>query len=153
MAIFGLVLEPHWWWLVLAIALGIAELIIPGVFLIWIGGAAAVTGMIALLLPIPVAAEFVIFAISAIGAVYLGRRWLAAHPIETSDPLLNDRAARLIGRGVTVVEAISHGEGRVKVGDSVWNATGPDAPEGAWVTVVGAEGGRLRVEATANGAE
>lgn len=145
MNLFGIVLEPHWWWLILGLILGIAEILVPGVFLIWIGAAAVVTGVLALLLPLPVAAEFVIFAIAAIGSVWLGRRYLRDNPIQTTDPLLNDRAARLVGRQVTVVEPISGGEGKVKVGDSVWLATGPDAGIGDRVTITGAEGSRLKV--------
>jgi membrane protein implicated in regulation of membrane protease activity len=118
------------------------------VFLIWIGAAALVTGVLALVLPIPVAAEFVIFAISAIGSVWLGRRYLRDNPIQSTDPLLNDRLARLVGRQVVVIEPISGGEGKVKVGDTVWLATGPDAAIGDRVTITGAEGSRLRVEAT-----
>lgn len=146
MTLFGIELEPHWWWMILALVLGIAEIIVPGVFLIWIGAAAAVTGILALLLPLPPAAEFVIFAVAAIGSVYLGRRYLIKHPIHSDDPLLNDRTARLVGRQVTVMEAIHGGEGKVKVGDSMWLATGPDAPVGARVTITGAEGARLIVE-------
>jgi inner membrane protein len=146
MTVFGITLEPHWWWLVLGLVLAIAEMVIPGVFLIWIGAAAIVTGLLSLLLPLPPAAQFVIFAITAIGAVYLGRRYLKDHPTESADPLLNDRGARLVGRQVTVVDAISGGEGKVKVGDSVWLASGPDADVGARVTVVGADGARLKVD-------
>jgi membrane protein implicated in regulation of membrane protease activity len=146
MTVFGIVLEQHWWWLILALILAIAEILIPGVFLIWIGAAAFVTGVLTLLLPLPMAAEFVIFAVTAIGAVYMGRRYLKDHPIESSDPMLNDRMARLVGRQVTVVEEIIGGEGRVKVGDSVWLASGPDAAIGARMTVVGADGARLKVD-------
>ena len=45
-----------------------------------------------------------------------------------------------------VVTAIENGEGRVKVGDGVWAARGPDAPAGARMVVVGAEGTCLTVE-------
>ena len=57
----------------------------------------------------------------------VGRRHYERNPVPSSDPLLNDRTARLIGQKVTVVEAIENGEGRVRVGDSVWAARGPDA--------------------------
>ena len=46
---------------------------------------------------------------------------------------------------MTVVTAIEHGEGRVKVGDSVWTARGPDAAAGDQVTVTGADGNVLLV--------
>ncbi|MFN5643675.1 MAG: NfeD family protein, partial [Sphingomonadales bacterium] len=62
-------------------------------------------------------------------------------------PKLNDRGARLAGEIVTVVQAIEHGRGRVRVGDSEWNARGDDAPVGAHVRVTGAEGAVLLVEA------
>jgi hypothetical protein len=139
-------IEPHWLWLIAAALLGIAELLVPGVFLVWLAAAAAVTGFAALLLGIPPAFQFALFALLAIAAVYFGRRWYAANPVESSDPLLNDRAARLVGQTVVVVSAFEDGRGRVKVGDSVWAATGPDAEVGARVRVTGAQGTCLRVE-------
>lgn len=146
MTLLGMTLEPHWSWMILALILGIAEIVVPGVFLIWIGAAALVTGLLTWLLPLPVAAQFVIFAVAAVGAVYVGRRYLKEHPVESSDPLLNDRIARLVGRQVIVIETISGGEGKVKVGDTVWLASGPDADVGARMRVVGADGARLKVE-------
>ena len=142
-------IEPHWLWLITAAALGIAELLVPGVFLIWLAAAAAVTGFAALLFGIPLAFQFALFALLAMAAVYSGRRWYANNPVESSDPLLNDRAARLVGQIVVVVGAIENGRGRVKIGDGVWDARGEDAPEGARVRVVGAEGTCLKVERVA----
>lgn len=139
-------IEPHWLWLIGAAVLGIAELLMPGVFLIWLAAAAAVTGFTALLFGIPLAFQFAIFALLAMAAVYGGRRWYAANPVESSDPLLNDRAARLVGQTVVVVGAIENGTGRVRVGDSVWNARGEDAEIGARVRVTGADGTCLKVE-------
>lgn len=139
-------IEPHWMWLIGATILGIAELIVPGVFLIWLAAAAALTGFAALLLDIPLAFQFAVFALASLGAVYIGRRTYVRNPVESSDPLLNDRAARLVGETVVVVGAIENGRGRVRVGDSVWLARGPDVPEGARVRVVGADGACLRVE-------
>jgi membrane protein implicated in regulation of membrane protease activity len=138
--------EPHWLWLLAAAALGIAELIVPGVFLIWIAAAAACTGLLTLLFGIAVPFQFTSFALLSIACVLAGRRWYAAYPVETEDPLLNDRAARLIGRTVTVVAPIEHGEGRVKVGDSVWNCRGPDSDVGTHVRITGAQGTCLVVE-------
>lgn len=131
-------LEDHWAWLVFAALLGIAEVMIPGVFLIWIAIAAAITGLAALALPIGLPLQLLIFAALSIAAVWAGRRWYVDHPVASTDPLLNDRTARLIGQTVTVVEPIVGGEGRVKVGDSVWTALGPDADAGARVRVIAA---------------
>lgn len=140
-------LEAHWIWMILAAILGVAEMILPGFFLIWLGLAALVTGILTLLIGINEPAQFAIFAVLAIAAVYAGRRWFALNPIESSDPKLNDRVGRLIGEVVTVAEAIEAGSGRVRVGDGIWNATGPDCPAGTHVRIIGARDGRLIVEA------
>lgn len=137
--------EPWLGWMILAVLLGLAELAVPGVFLVWIALAAAATGALAFLFPMPLAGEIVLFALLCLVAVYAGRRWYADNPVPSTDPLLNDRAARLVGREVTVVEAISGGEGRVRVDDGTWSAIGPDAPVGARLTVMAASGATLTV--------
>jgi membrane protein implicated in regulation of membrane protease activity len=139
-------IEPHWAWLIAAAVMGIAEMIVPGVFLIWLAAAAAVTGVVALALPIDPASQFALFGLLSLAAVYFGRRLYAANPIESSDPLLNDRAKRLIGETLVVVAAIENGRGRVAVGDTVWPARGADAATGSRVRVTGAEGTALLVE-------
>jgi inner membrane protein len=140
-------LAPHWFWLSLGLLLGAAEILIPGFFLIWLAVAAIATGLIAWVLPVPIVGQVVLFAVLAIGAVYAARQWMIKNPGAPGDPMLNDRAARLIGEIVTVIEAIDGGSGRVKVGDSVWMAKGADAPTGARVRVTGSDGGALLVEA------
>ncbi len=141
-------LSPHWIWLSIAALLAVLEMLAPGFFLIWLAVAALLTGLIALISPaLGLAPQVLIFAALAIAAVYAGRRWFAMRPIESDDPNLNNRSARLVGEVVTVVEAISNGQGRVKVGDSVWNAKGADAAIGTQVRVAGANGAILVVEA------
>ena len=142
----GLELEPHWMWLLAAIVLGIAELIVPGVFLIWLAAAAAATGLLTLAFGIDLPFQLATFALVSIAAVYAGRRWYLANPMPSADPLLNDRAARLTGRTVVVTAAIVNGEGRVRVGDSVWSCRGPDCSEGSRVRITGADGSCLKVE-------
>ena len=138
-------LDPHWWWLLLAALLALIELFVPGVFSIWIAAAAALTGLAVLGFGLPFVFQCALFALLSIAAVAAGRRWYERYPVHSADPHLNERTARLIGREVTVVQAIQGGEGRVRVGDSVWTARGPDVPEGARVRIVAAEGGSLRV--------
>ncbi len=135
------------WWLIAAVLLGLAELLVPGVFLVFLAFAAAVTGLFLLLFPdLAVAAQLLSFAAWSAVAVWIGRRWYRENPVDSSDPLLNQRVARLLGETVTVVQAIDGGTGRVRVGDSEWIARGPDAPAGARVRVTGADGTTLKVE-------
>lgn len=139
------VLEAHWWWLLAAAILGILEVLVPGIFLVWMGVAAGITGIVVAFVPMPLAYQLALFALLAFAAVYGGRRYYDRNPVPSSDPLLNDRASRLIGQTVTVVAAIENGAGRVKVGDGVWNARGPDAEIGSQVVVTGADGTCLSV--------
>lgn len=139
-------LDAHWWWLLAAAVLGILEIFLPGIFLIWMAAAAGITGIIAAFLPLPFPFQLALFGLLALAAVYSGRRYYERNPVSSADPLLNDRTSRLIGQNVLVVTAIENGEGRVKVGDSVWSARGPDAPAGSRMVVVGAEGPCLKVE-------
>lgn len=132
-------------WLSIGLVLCIAEMIVPGVFLMWLGIAALLTGLIVFLVPIPLAAQLAVFAVLAVASVYIGRRWSASGEIPSDDPMLNDRLARLVGEPVVVEDAIVGGRGRVRVGDSVWPATGADAPAGTRLTVTGASGGVLQV--------
>ncbi|WP_201781312.1 NfeD family protein [Sphingomonas sp. Leaf357] len=134
-------------WLVFALAMGVAELILPGIFLVFLAIAAAITGVAVLALPdLPVPVQLASFAIWSGVTVLIGRRWYRDYPVATSDPLLNDRAARLIGEIVTVDQPIAGGSGRVKVADGVWPAHGPDAAAGTRMRVVAIEGGVVLVE-------
>jgi len=71
-----------------------------------------------------------------------------AHPaVSVSDqPDLNQRGAQLVGRVLVVAEAIEGGRGRVRVGDTLWQAEGPDLPRGAKVKVAAAKATVLLVE-------
>lgn len=139
--------DPHWGWLAIGLVLAAAEMAIPGVFLIWLAGAAIVTGMVSWLVPgmgLPV--QIVLFSVLAIVAVFSGRRYLKSNPIEAADPMMNDRGAQAVGELVVVTHAIDGGSGRVKLGDSEWLAKGPDAEPGTKMRVCGHDGTVLVVE-------
>jgi membrane protein implicated in regulation of membrane protease activity len=138
--------HPSILWGVLAIILAITEMVLPGVFLIWLAIAAALTAGLASLLPVSEPFQLLAFAIFSALTVSGGRLWYLARPVEGNDPLLNHRAERMVGEQVEVVEAIAHGRGRVRVGDGVWSARGADAAVGSQVRIVGAQGAELLVE-------
>jgi len=139
-------MEPHWAWLSLGVLLAAAEIVAPGFFLIWIGAAAIVTGIVAWIAPIGVPVQLGLFALLAVVILYAARKWLRDNPITSTDPHLNQRASRLVGEVLTVTKAIEDGRGRARVGDGEWPVHGPDAAEGAKVRVVSADGGVLMVE-------
>ena len=140
-------LDPGWLWLIGGVLLLIMEVIAPGFFLVFIGAAAIATGLFTVLFDLGSASQFALFALYAIIAVMLGRRFYANRTADSADPLLNDRAGRLVGRVVTVVEAVDDQSGRVRVGDSDWSARGGPADVGTRVRITGVDGNCLKVEA------
>lgn len=135
-----------WVWLAAGALLGLTELAVPGLYLAFFAAAAALTGLLVLIVPgAPILVQAASFALSSVAAVALGRRLYAERPVATTDPLLNDRVERLIGSVVTVEQPIVGGLGRVRVGDGGWPASGPDAPVGEAMEVVGYDDGRLVV--------
>lgn len=143
----GLDVDPGWLWLIGGVLLLIMEVIAPGFFLVFIGAAAIATGLFTVLFDLGSASQFALFALYAIIAVMLGRRFYANRTADSADPLLNDRAGRLVGRVVTVVEAVDDQSGRVRVGDSDWSARGGPADVGTRVRITGVDGNCLKVEA------
>jgi hypothetical protein len=143
----GLPIDPEWLWLIGGVLLLIAELIAPGFFLVFIGGAALATGVIAMLLPLSLPLQLAIFAVLAYLLARIGGRRAYAMKFDYSpDPFLNDRAKRLLGRVVVATQPIDSNGGRVRVGDSEWSARGGPAQPGERVRIVDIEGNCLKVE-------
>ena len=140
--------DPAWLWLTGGVLLLIAEVIAPGFFLMFVGAAAILTGLIAFLVPGLMIIQVAIFAILAVTiARYWGRRAYAARYDYSPDPFLNNRVGRMLGQVVTVVEPVDKHSGRVQVGDSVWSARGGPAAVGDRVRIVDVDGNCLKVEA------
>jgi hypothetical protein len=132
-------------WAALAALLVAAEVILPGMHLIWFGVAAAVIAALVWFIPFSGEVQLVLFGLASLVAVYYGRR-LTATPAKSDAPFLNERAHQYIGREVVVEDAIERGRGRVRVGDTLWLAEGPNLPAGAKVTVKDVKGTVLVVE-------
>ena len=140
-------LDPGWLWLIGGVILLIAEVIAPGFFLVFIGAAAIATGLFTVLFDFGIVPQLALFALYAVLAVLIGRRFYANKHTDSADPLLNDRGRRLIGKVVAVVVAVDDHSGRVRVGDSDWSARGGPAEPGERVRITGVEGNCLIVEA------
>lgn len=142
-------LGPWTWW-VLGLVLLTAEIILPGVFLIWIGLAAIVVGSISLALwgdgLWTWQVQILSFAILSVLFAIAGRRLMIRYGNKSDEPLLNQRGASLVGRTATLTEPISEGRGRVRIDDSLWVVGGPDLPVGTQVRVTESSGRELRVE-------
>jgi len=139
-------IEPGWLWAIGGVLLLIMEVLAPGFFLMFIGAAAIATGAFTLLFGLGMESQLALFALYSLLAVLAGRRVYSGRNAPSSDPLLNDRSRRLIGKSVLVVSAVDEHGGRVKVGDSEWSARGGPAQAGDRVRIVGVECNCLRVE-------
>jgi inner membrane protein len=135
-----------WNWLILAAVLLSLEVVIPGVHFLWFGLAATVIGIIALAIGITWPWQVLLFILLSV-LVLLGVQRLVWPDSAISDlPDLNVRGQQYVGRSVVVEQAIANGRGKVRVGDTLWFAEGPDAPAGAWVTITGSKGTVLVVD-------
>lgn len=143
-------LGPWTWW-VIGLVLLSAEVLMPGVFLIWIGIAAIIVGSISFLFwGEPFWAwqlQIGIFAVLSVASAIIGRRILAANETPTDEPLLNKRSEGLVGRTAVLAEPIANGRGRIQLDDTYWVVSGPDLPAGTRVEVEAADGRELAVKA------
>jgi membrane protein implicated in regulation of membrane protease activity len=139
-----------WNWFIVAVALFALESIVPGVHFVWFGIAAVIVGALGLTVDVTWEWQLIAFAIISCITVFFARRYAAPDVAASDEPDLNTRAAQYVGRVVTVEEAIAGGRGKVRVGDTVWNAQGSDAPQGSRVRITGTNGTCLLVEHALN---
>lgn len=139
--------NQDWIWLAIGVVLLIGELLIPGIFLLWIGLAGLATGFIVTIMSdLSFEVQGMLFAILSIVSVFVGRHIMMRTP-DTSEeaPNLNKKGDAMVGNHYVLASAIVNGEGRVSVGDTVWSATGEDMPEGTRVIVTEVMGTKLHV--------
>ena len=141
-----------WNWFILGSALLAIEILAPGVYLLWLGIAAILTGLVSFLLENTGIwvwqTQVLAFLALSIICVLIGRRvFPTSGSDDTDEPLLNQRERQLVGRTATLEEAIREGRGRIRLGDTLWRVTGPDLPAGTQVRVIEAQDGQLTVEA------
>lgn len=138
-------LDPAWAWISAGLVLAVAEIALPGYFLIWVGAAALLTGALTLASGVGTAPQLVIFTVATIASLLAARRWMRETGPPDDMPLLNEPVARLIDSIVIVVEPVDADRGRVRVADGTWPARGGPAATGELVRVVAVEGGHLIV--------
>lgn len=140
-----------WAWWIAGIVLLVAEVVLPGNFLFWVGIAGVITGLLSSLFWETSwwtwQVQWLVFAVLSAISLFVGRTWLVRSGARSEEPTLNDRGASLIGRTTELTDPIVNGRGRVRIGDAFWTVSGPDLPAGVKVKVVGSQGSGLKVEA------
>ena len=137
-------MEPGLIWILAGLLLLLAELVLPGAFLLWIGLAAIGTGALLLVATPGFGAAVLFFLALLAGGIWFGLNRRSKQP----RPTVNTPGSGLIGRTGTLLPAAGPAL-RVRVGDSEWPARLPRdqrVPEGpAPVRVEGVDGTTLVV--------
>jgi membrane protein implicated in regulation of membrane protease activity len=135
-----------WNWLVFGLLLMGLELMLPGVFLFWVGLAALLVGLLSFVIAPSWQLQLLMFAVFAVAAVPLWRHFARSNAgVSNSNPFLNKRSDALVGRVFTLEKPIIDGAGTVRIDDTIWRVAGPDAPAGSRVRIVRADGASLTV--------
>ncbi len=111
-------------WFAIGVLLMLAELFVPGTYLIWFGFSAFAMGIIVSIFSLSAIEILVLFAL--ISAVFAGFGWYAYAKVlnKTKVPekykYLNDMAGAHIGKIYNLSEDVVDGRAKAKVGDSFW---------------------------------
>ncbi|MEW9804400.1 NfeD family protein [Mesorhizobium marinum] len=128
-----------WNWMALGCLLLALEILVPGVFLLWIGLAALIVGALSLMFWDAAfwvwQTQVIVFLALSLVCAFAGKKVMGSRDDATDQPLLNQRGAQLVGRTATLTEPITDGRGRIKIGDTMWRVSGPDLPAGTKVRV------------------
>jgi membrane protein implicated in regulation of membrane protease activity len=137
-------------WACLSLLLIAAEVMAPGVFMLWLGLAAGVVFAVVLLVPgIPTPLQALAFIVLSFAFIAVYRKYFRKLDEQTDQPLLNRRAEQFVGKVFVLESAIVNGSGRIKVGDALWTVTGPELPAGTRVRVDAADSMVLSVSPAA----
>ncbi len=139
-------MADYWYWMIAAAVFLVLEILTPGVFFIWIGIAAFITGIVDLAAPETTPAVLgMIFAVLAVISACVGRKLMKKE--QSAPSTLNNRAEQYVGQVYQVYEAVTDGRGKIKVGDTVWAVVADkDIPADTSVRVVSVKGTALAVE-------
>ena len=135
-------------WGGLALLLIAAETLAPGVFMLWLGLAAAVVFLGLLVVPgVEPIWQAVAFILLSFGSIALYVKFFRGKEGPSDQPLLNRRGEQLVGQVYVLEQPIVDGRGRLKIGDAFWAAEGEDLPQGTRVRVISAYNMSLQVRA------
>lgn len=139
------IFSSYWYWLIAAGVLLILEILVPGIFLIWLGLGAALVSLFLLLFPdASLPWQLLVLVVSISLSVLVGLKW-QRRLLRQQPASLNLGLEGLVGRQAEVSQAFASGRGRIKLEDTSYTALSDTAEMAVGQAV------RI-VAATANGA-
>lgn len=136
-----------WGWIIAGVVLAGLEILVPGVFLLWIGLGALAVGLILSLAPgLPLAWQALVFAAAMLASLGLGF-WVQRRSGRGEEArLLNRELQAMVGQRYLAVAPFTAGHGRIKVQDGSYAALGEETiAAGDLVEVVAIDSGRPQV--------
>ncbi len=140
-------IDPMMAWLIIGAVLMLLELILPGVYLFWLGIAAIAVGGLLSFLPLTFIIQILLFAIFSVIALIIGVKIYKGKDQDIETHHLNQvRGAEYIGHIYTLPSDITNNNGRLPLGDSIWNIEGENLPAGAQIRITKVVGNTLHYE-------
>lgn len=141
-----LLATPAWLWLTLGGILLAAEMLGASGYLLWSGVSALLVSLLVWLVPLSWEWQGIAFALLTVLSAPGWYYWLKGRDRSHPPSSLNQRGNQLIGRQLTLEEALVDRIGHVRIGDSSWRVeAGENFPAGTAVTVIAVEGITLLV--------
>lgn len=136
-----------WAWIIVGAVIAGLEIVVPGMFLMWIGLGAVATGIILARYPdLALEWQFLVFAVSMVSSIAIGF-WIQRRSGRTKHAkLMNREMKAMIGKTYVAIAPFAVGRGRIKVQDSSYAAVSEEEIDaGDIVRVVAIEDGRPKV--------
>ncbi|MBN3561715.1 NfeD family protein [Aliamphritea spongicola] len=131
-----------WHWLILGMVLLGFEVLGTAGFLLGIALGALLQAVILFVVPdMAWHVQLLIFALSSVIFTLLYWRLFRRFNDRSDQPLLNDRAAQLVGRQLVLAGPIENGLGKIQIGDTLWRAQADaNIPAGSKVEIIDSQG-------------
>ena len=142
-----------WGWMIAGAVIAALEILLPGIFLMWIGLGAFAVGVVLTRYPeLPLAWQMLVFAVSMVSSLGIGF-WIQRRSGRSrKSKFLNRELKAMIGQRYVAIAPFTVGHGRIKVQDSSYAAVSDESIEaGEVVEVVAFEDGRPKVVKATSG--
>lgn len=147
MTAFLATVDPMMAWLIIGAVLMLLELIVPGVYLFWLGAAAIAVGGLLSFLPLSFIIQLLLFAIFSVIALIIGVKVYKDKNQDIETRHLNQvRGAEYIGKTYTLTTDVINNNGRLPIGDSVWSIQGENFLTGTKIKITKVVGNTLHYE-------
>lgn len=142
-------MEIAWWhWIAGGLLLVMMELLIPSFFIIWFGLGALLVGIVVLLAPVPLSAQFILWGLTSGAMVYFWFRFFK-NPDRTKAGLSKDAFLGETGMIVKEVTELAKGQIRFQkpiLGSETWPVIADETiPAGERARIVDVLGQTLKV--------